>query len=127
MTAVTPNATERGYADLREHLAALEAAGLLVRVQRPIDKDSELHPLVRWQFRGGIPEPQRKAFLFENVVDSSGHRYEMPVAVLAANRAIYGIGMGCPAEEIAARWRAARTRPIPPRLVAAGPIHEVVR
>src|SRR5919202_1985103 len=108
---------ERGYPDLHEHLAALEAAGLLVRVTRPIDKDSELHPLVRWQFRGGIPEPQRKAFLFENVVDGSGHRYEMPVAVgvLAASRRIYSIGMGCPAEEIGARWRAARTRPIAPR------------
>ncbi len=42
--------------DLQQHLAALEAAGLLVRVDRPIDKDSELHSLVRWQFVGGLPE-----------------------------------------------------------------------
>jgi UbiD family decarboxylase len=124
-----PGGDARGYPDLHEHLAALEAAGQLVRVTRPINKDTELHPLVRWQFRGGIPEPQRKAFLFENVVDGSGHRYEMAVAVgvLAANREIYGIGMGCPAEEIAARWRAARTRPIAPILVDGGPIQEVVR
>jgi 3-polyprenyl-4-hydroxybenzoate decarboxylase len=73
MTAVRPPATERGYADLREHLAALEAAGLLIRVQRPIDKDTEMHPLVRWQFRGGIPEAERKAFLFENIVEGRGH------------------------------------------------------
>ncbi|HEY7067300.1 MAG TPA: UbiD family decarboxylase [Chloroflexota bacterium] len=129
MTAVSSRATERGYADLREHLAALEAAGLLVRVQRPIDKDTEMHPLVRWQFRGGIPEPERKAFLFEHVVDGSGHRFDMPVAVgvLAASRRIYSVGMGCPAEEIGARWREARYRPIEPRLVDDAPIHEVVR
>ena len=37
-----------------------------------------MHPLVRWQYRGGIPEEQRKAFLFTNVVDSTGRRYEAP-------------------------------------------------
>jgi UbiD family decarboxylase len=129
MTIARPRATERGYADLREHLDALDAAGLLVRVSRAIDKDTEMHPLVRWQFRGGIPEPERKAFLFENVVDGSGRRYEMPVAVgvLAASRRIYSIGMGCPAEEIGARWREARHHPITPRLVDDAPTHEVVR
>jgi hypothetical protein len=25
-------------------------------VDRLINKDTEMHPLVRWQFRGGIPE-----------------------------------------------------------------------
>src|SRR5262245_51779709 len=60
--------------DFQDHLAALEAAGLLVRVDRPIDKDSELHPLVRWQFQGGLAEDQRRAFLFTNVVDGSGRR-----------------------------------------------------
>jgi 4-hydroxy-3-polyprenylbenzoate decarboxylase len=129
MTIVQPGAVARGYPDLHEHLAALDAAGWLVRVTRPINKDTELHPLVRWQFRGGIPEPQRKAFLFEHVVDGRGHRYPMPVAVgvLAANRQIYSLGMGCPAEEIGRRWQAARQHPIPPRLVASGPVHEVVR
>ena len=41
--------------DFQEHLARLEAAGLLVRIDRPIDKDTELHPLTRWQFTGGLP------------------------------------------------------------------------
>ena len=31
-----------------------------------------MHPLVRWQFRGGIAEKDRKAFLFTNIVDSKG-------------------------------------------------------
>ena len=58
--------------DFQAHLAALEAQGLLVRVDRPINKDTELHPLVRWQFQGGLAEDQRRAFLFTNVVDSAG-------------------------------------------------------
>src|SRR3954453_2261982 len=51
-------------ADFQAHLANLEARGLLVRIERQIDKNTELHPLVRWQFAGGIPEDQRRAFLF---------------------------------------------------------------
>ena len=49
----------------------LDKAGKLVRVTIPVNKDTELHPLVRLQFRG-LPESQRKAFLFENVTDSCG-------------------------------------------------------
>ena len=55
---------ERSYADLREHIAGLSEAGLLHVIDEPVDKDSEMHPLVRWQFRGGIAEEQRRAFLF---------------------------------------------------------------
>jgi len=73
--------TERRYADLHEHLKALEAAGLLIRVERPINKDTEMHPLVRWQFRGGIAEKDRKAFLFTNVIDSKNRKYDIPVVV----------------------------------------------
>ena len=47
-------------------------AGLLLRIDRPINKDTELHPLVRWQFLGGMPEEERRAFLFTNVVDAQG-------------------------------------------------------
>ncbi|MCH7544761.1 MAG: UbiD family decarboxylase, partial [Proteobacteria bacterium] len=86
----------RGYPDLQEHLKALDAAGLLVTIDEPINKDTEMHPLVRWQFRGGIPEAERKAFLFTNITDSKGRKYDIPVVIgaLAANAEIYGIGMG---------------------------------
>ena len=53
-------------------------AGLLITVERPINKDTEMHPLVRWQFRGGIEERERKAFLFTNVVDSKGAQVRHP-------------------------------------------------
>ena len=46
--------TARAYPDLHEHSPRLEERGLLRRIDRPIDKDSEMHPLVRWQFVGGI-------------------------------------------------------------------------
>ena len=87
--------SDRKYADLHEHLQALERAGLLVKVDRAIDKDTEMHPLVRWQFRGGIAERDRKAFLFTNVIDAKKRKYDIPVVVgaLAASREIYRIGM----------------------------------
>ena len=85
----------RNYRDLREHIELLEDKGLLVTIDEPIDKDSEMHPLVRWQFRGGIAEPERKAFLFNNIVNAKGQRYYIPVVVcaLAASQAIYSAGM----------------------------------
>jgi UbiD family decarboxylase len=117
-----------GYPDLHAHIAALERQGLLIRVQRPINKDTEMHPLVRWQFRGGIPEAERKAFLFENVVDSAGRKYDIPVAVgiLASNRQIYSVGIGCAVENIQQKWGHAEEHPIPPMLVDNPPCQEIV-
>jgi UbiD family decarboxylase len=118
----------RGYADLHEHLAALKKAGLLITVERPINKDTEMHPLVRWQFRGGIEERDRKAFLFTNVTDSKGRKYDMPVAVgaLAASREIYRLGMGCDLEKINETWSRALANPIAPRVVTDAPCQEIV-
>jgi UbiD family decarboxylase len=114
--------------DLQQHLADLEAAGLLVRIDRPIYKDTELIPLVRWQFIGGVPEDQRRAFLFTNVIDGKGRRYDMPVVVgaLAASPAIYAIGMGRAVEEIGEAWMAAIGHPIPPVKTNDAPCQEVV-
>ncbi len=118
----------RAYADLHDHIAALEGAGLLIRIDRPINKDTEMHPLVRWQFRGGIPEAERKAFLFTNVTDSKGRAFDIPVVVgaLAANREIYRRGIGCALDAIEAQWASAIANPIPPNEVAAAPCHELV-
>src|SRR5882672_282287 len=130
--AYTPTAVmseaKRGYADLHEHLQTLEQRGLLLRIDRPIDKDAEMHPLVRWQFVGGLPEEQRKAFLFTNVIDGQGRPYTLPVVVgaIAANRAIYSVGMGVPVEEIQARWGHAIANPIEPHVVDEAVCHEVV-
>jgi 4-hydroxy-3-polyprenylbenzoate decarboxylase len=119
---------ERRYPDLQEHLKELDRAGLLVTIDRPIDKDAELHPLVRWQFVGGLDEADRKAFLFTHVVDGKGRRFDMPVVVgaIAANRAIYAIGMGTDVEEIPGKWDRAIAAPIAPRIVNRGICQEVV-
>src|SRR5215469_16723648 len=114
--------------DFQEHLARLEARGLLTRIDRPINKDTELHPLARWQFQGGLPEHERRAFLFTNVVDSSGHRYDMPVVVgaLAANEDIYAVGMGRPVAEIGTAWTEALSHPVAPVRISAPPCQEMV-
>src|ERR1700683_1134193 len=114
--------------DFQEHLARLETAGLLRRIDRAINKDTELHPLVRWQFQGGFAEDERRAFLFTNVVDSEGRRYDIPVAIgaLAASARIYAAGMGRPVEEIGDAWMHAIANPIAPTEVKSGPCQEVI-
>ena len=115
------------YRDLRDYVKVLEEKGKLIRVKRSINKDTELHPLVRWQFRG-LPEKERKAFFFENVVGAKGKKYEIPVLIAchAASREIYSIGLQCKPEEIMKRWLYAESNPIPPTLVSQGPVHEEI-
>jgi 4-hydroxy-3-polyprenylbenzoate decarboxylase len=45
-------ASQKYYRDFRAHLKELEDREKLIRIRRRIDKDTELMPLVRWQFRG---------------------------------------------------------------------------
>ncbi len=120
----------RGYRDLGEHIAALRDAGLLIEVDREINKDTEMHPLVRWQYRGGIPEADRKAWLFTNVVDSKGRKFDIPVLVggLAGNRAIYQLGLGCDLDQVNDVWIRAMNNPIEPNVVDSkdAPCHEIV-
>ncbi len=119
---------KRGYPDLHEHLETLKREGLLLTIDRPVDKDSELHPLVRWQFVGGVEEHERKAFLFTNVIDGRGRKYAFPVVVgaLAANREIYCLGMRCTAGEVQARWDHAIANPVAPQIVKTAACQEVV-
>src|SRR5215212_3516449 len=124
----TAAATQGPPLDFQQHLATLEAHGLVTRVDRAIDKNTELHPLVRWQFQGGLAEDQRRAFLFTNVTDGSGKRYDMPVVVgaLAASPRIYSLGMGKAVEEIESAWTNAINNPIAPVRVTSPPCQEVV-
>ena len=128
--SLSKKSASRGYRDLHEHLAELDRAGLLITVDREINKDTEMHPLVRWQFRGGIAEPERKAFLFTNVTDSKGRKYDIPVVVggLAASRKIYSVGMDCAIADIGKKWSYAIAHPILPNVVDsdAAPCQEIV-
>jgi UbiD family decarboxylase len=119
---------DKSYRSLGEYLDNLEKHGLLVRVTEPINKDTELHPLVRLQYRG-LPEAQRRAFVFENVIDGRGRKYDIPVAVacVAGSREIYGAGLRCRPEEIPGRWAQAYARPIAASLVDKAECQQVIR
>lgn len=116
-----------GYKNLREYLLRLEEEGELIRVDRQINKDTELMSLVRWQFRG-LPREQRKAFWFDNVVDVRGRKYDMPVAVgvLGASRKIYALAMGTTVDQISRAWEQAQLHPVEPVLVRSGSVKEVI-
>ncbi len=72
--------TKPNLQDLRTHLDNLQKHDKLTRVSVPINKDTELMPLVRWQFRG-LQQDQRKGFLFENVTNAKGQKLSGSVAV----------------------------------------------
>ena len=106
----------------------LARKGLLVVIDEPINKDTEMHPLVRWQYRGGIAEQDRKAFLFTKPTDSKGRTYDSAVLVagLAATPDVYRVGFGKPLEKIGETWIDAIANPIPPRVVENAPCQERV-
>jgi 4-hydroxy-3-polyprenylbenzoate decarboxylase len=115
------------YKDLREYIQVLEQNSSLVRFKREINKDTELMPLVRWQFRG-LPSKDRKAFLFENVIDVKGKKYwgASLVGSHAASRKIYSLAMNCRPDEIMEKWQHAQQHPIKPKMVEEGPAQEEV-
>ncbi|MBI2953085.1 MAG: UbiD family decarboxylase [Chloroflexi bacterium] len=117
------------YKDIREYIEVLEERGKLVRIKREINKDTELMPLVRWQFRG-LPDKDRKAFLFENVVDVKGKKYDNKVLVAchAGSRDIYALAMATePSRDaLAKKWQRAQVNRIEPVVVDSGPCQEEV-
>jgi UbiD family decarboxylase len=102
--------------------------GLLLKIDIPINKDTEIHPLMRWQFRGGLDENDRKAMLFTNVVDAKGKKYDIPVVIgaMGGSRTIYQIGLGHPPDQVAAVWARAMNNLIPPRTVDNAPCQQLV-
>jgi 4-hydroxy-3-polyprenylbenzoate decarboxylase len=119
---------ERRYPDLHDHILELDRKGLLVVVDEPINKDTEMHPLVRWQYRGGIPEAERKAFLFTQPTDSRGRRFDSAVLVagLAATPDVYRVGFGQPLDKIGETWIKAMASPIAPKIVTDAPCQDIV-
>jgi UbiD family decarboxylase len=119
---------DRGYPDLHEHVMELARRDLLYVVDEPINKDTEMHPLVRWQYRGGIPESQRKAFFFTRPTDGKGRAFDSAVLVagLAGCPDIYRVGFGKPLDKVGETWLEAIANPIEPHLVENAPCHDVV-
>jgi len=123
--------TKPYFRDLREFISLLDETGNLHRIAARIEKNTELMPLVRWQYQG-LPDSQRKAFLFDNVTDPKGRSYNCKVAVgvLGASREIYQLALGVTEKDgpsgMAERWNHALSHPILPRLVKRGPVKEVI-
>jgi 4-hydroxy-3-polyprenylbenzoate decarboxylase len=117
------------YESLRDYLDTLEAHGLLTRVARRVDKDGELVPLVRLQFRG-LPASERRAFLFDDVTDARGRTFDASVAIasLAASREIYALAVGASEGTggVGEAWARALGNPVAPVRVRSGPCKEVV-
>ncbi|MGH7886827.1 MAG: UbiD family decarboxylase, partial [Candidatus Binatia bacterium] len=116
------------YSDFRDYLSELERRGKLYRWQRQINKDTEMMPLMRLQYRG-IADEERRAFLFENVTDSRGKKHGIKVAtgVYGSSREIAAMGLGCREPfEIYEKWREALFKPIGPRTVNQAPVQEIV-
>src|SRR5258707_450942 len=121
--------TQKAPSDLQEHIALLTERGLVTRIERRIDKDSELHPLSRWQFQGGLREQDRRAFLFTNVVGAHGESYDIPVLVggIAASPEKDSGDVGASGGEIGALWLKAMANPIAPVLIDKAPCQEVIQ
>jgi len=115
------------YKDLRDYLKTLEERNKLRTVRKRINKDTELAPLVRWQFRG-LPESERTGFLFEDVTDIKGNPLNCRVAtsIIAPSREVYALAMQCEGSGIHERWREAYQHPHPARVVPTGPIKEEI-
>src|SRR4051794_34039742 len=108
--------------DLREHLARLEARGLVHRVAAEVDPNWEITSVARQVFLQARLE-RRYALVFERV---RGHEHPVVVGAMAGSQTIYaaGLGVGEP-REILDRWASALRAPIAPRLVEGGLPDEV--
>lgn len=114
------------HEDLREFLALLEADGLLLRVKSPVNVLTDVGSMIAWQFHG-LPEEQRKALLFENVISPEGVTYDASIlSGLYASRRIYAMGIGCNASEVNERWVRALRNPVEPTLVSTGSCKEEI-
>ncbi len=117
------------YKDLRGYLEALEKAGKLRRISRPINKDTELHPLVRWQFRG-LEESERFGFLFDRLVGIHGETYcgSVASAVIAPSLEAYALALKCAVSRRAMydKWAEAFRHPVSPVRVQSGPVKEEI-
>jgi 4-hydroxy-3-polyprenylbenzoate decarboxylase len=109
------------YRDVREYLEELDRRSLLRRVTRTTNKDTEVMPLVRWQFRG-LNAEQRTGWLFENLTDSRGRSFDasLAVAIVGASAQVYAAAIGVDSpDKIGAKWLQAEQNPLPPVTVTA--------
>ena len=119
---------EEYFEDFRAYLRELERRGKLHRWSRPVNKDTELMPLMRLQYRG-IDDSKRQAFLYENVRDGNDKQFDIRVAtgVYGSSRPIASLGLGCDDPmDIYEKWRHAMGHMHEPAIVTSAPVQEEV-
>ena len=109
------------YRDLRTHLELLKTKDLLYTVERAINKDTELMPLVRWQFRG-LPPEKRKAFSsrMSSTPPEGATVLPSPWECLGRIEEIYPAALECEPSAILEHWGRGLERPIPPEIRLQG-------
>ncbi len=112
------------YQSLREYVEALDKAGKLIKITTPVNKDTQIHPLLYLQYRG-LPKEQHKAFLFTNIFDSRGKKYAIP-GVWGALGVSSALALKCQPKEIFDKMLQALLHPLEPRIVKQGPVQDVV-
>ncbi len=117
------------YRDLRDYIDALSRRDLLHTIDAPVNKDTELVPLVRLQFRG-LPEEQRKAFWFRRITDARGRNFDGSVVLgsLGCSRAVYAAALGVESANIEQAWARAHGNHMAPGPIARdqAPVKEIV-
>ena len=117
------------YQDVREYIEELNRRNLLQVIEEKVNKDTELVPLVRLQFRG-LPEPQRKAFWFKNVTDTQDKEFDGSVLLgaLGSSRTIYGAALNVQSTEIAKKWASVHGNHLKPNQISkdGAPIKQVI-
>lgn len=106
---------------IRGHLAALEAAGELIRFKKEIDPDETLSA-VSWQAFA----KRGKSCLFETV---KGHPDWRVASQIVADRRKWGVALGVPEAEVVATLAQRIARPIEPVMIdaAQAPVKQVIK
>jgi UbiD family decarboxylase len=104
--------------DFRTYLGALERAGQLVHVDKPVSPEFEIAAHVRRSSDTDGP-----AFVFANVL---GHPGWKVAAGLYGTMARLPVALGCPIGQVVTRYGEAVGAPIAPRRVSSGACQEVV-
>src|SRR4029453_7079379 len=116
------------YDDFRAYLDDVQRRGRLYCWRRAVNKDTELMPLMRLQYRG-IDDNKRQVFLFDNVRDGNGKQFDLRVAtgMYGSSRDVTSLGLGCedPAD-IYEKWRHALDHMYEPAMVQSAPVQEEV-
>ena len=117
------------YDDLRDYIDELSRRELLHVIDEPVNKDTELVPLVRLQFRG-LAENERKAFWFKNVTDARKRVFDSSVIIgsIGCSRTVYGAALGVGPDDIGVKWASVHGHHLKPEEIecADAPVKQVV-